>query len=89
MFIEGGSIELIKANYKSLLLSAIISIGLPISIIDNMDFARFIYYLDKDIRLPSASTIKNRLLKRGFEIRLEIIAKLLEDGIKIVITLDS
>ena len=54
-----------------------------------MDFARFIYYLDKDIRLPSASTIKNRLLKRSSKIRLEIIAKLLEDRIKIVITLDS
>ena len=67
----------------------IISLRLPIRCVQDVELQRAFKCLDDTAELPSANTIKNRIIDRYNDIRLQLLAKFPRDGTKISLALDG
>lgn len=86
--VSSGPLELLPTSFPEQLLRVIIGCHWSISHVDNLEFQRLVRCLNKDIPIPSSSTITRRLLDRRNEVDQKIRQKLPQSPTKVSLALD-
>ena len=80
---------LTRSDWDTQILRMIISLRLPFRCVHNVELQRAFKCLDASADLPSANTIKHRIITRHQEIRPMLLAKFPRDGTKISLSCDG
>lgn len=86
--IESGPVPLTPENFEAQLIRAIIGCHWSISTVNNIEFKRLVQSINKDIKIPSSTTVTRRILEYRINVEEQIKASLPEDPTKIAIALD-
>ena len=84
-----GGRKLIRENFLEQFRRWVVVCFIPFSIADNIETLRLFRCFDPDLQLESASTMRNRLMKKVTEIEGSFLVHLPTDGTKLSLNLDN